>query len=362
MTLRVLALCRYSSLGASSRVRFLQYIPALQKIGIHVTISPLFNDSYLLSLYNSPSRLVSRINTLIPIITAYVKRAFTLIYNRRFDVVWIEKELFPYLPGFAESLLIRSSTPYVVDFDDAVFHNYDLNKSPIIRTLLRNKLKALLSTAHFVTVGNSYLAEQAIRNGARNVVIIPSTVDPSRYPLLDEPSGDDYRIGWIGSPSTSKYLNIIYDPLRNVAKKRKIVFVLIGAPHINISGVRVEQHRWSSETETHIIPSFHVGVMPVWDSPWERGKCGYKIIQYMACSRPVIASPVGPNANIVTPDVGLLANDADTWIEAIITLADNAPLRRRLGQAGRKKIERYFSTHIFTDHIARILSDTAIRG
>lgn len=359
MSLRILILSRYDKLGASSRMRTLQYVPKFEALGAQVTVAPLFDDAYLLSLYQSRSWLLNRVSNWNLIVKLYFKRLRIIASSKKFDVVWVEKELFPYLPGIAESLLAKTGIPYVVDYDDAIFHNYDLSRSGIVRALLGHKLKPLLSAAYAVTAGNDYVADYANRNGAKNVVIIPTVVDIDIYRASPEPIDEVLRIGWIGSPSTAQYLGIIAEPLRRVAQSKKIVFVTVGAPALDFPGVPMEQHAWSLDTEAKLLESIHVGVMPLLDSPWERGKSGYKLIQYMACGRPVIASPVGVNTEIATPDVGFLANDDDSWVTALIKLANQPLLRKQLGQAARSCVEQKFALHVTAPKVARLLEDAA---
>ncbi len=359
MSLRILILSRYENLGASSRLRSLQYVPKFESMGIEVTVAPLLDNAYLTSLYQSKNWTLNRLRNLKSVVNAYFRRLHNIATIKRFDVVWVEKELFPYLPGVAESLLAKSGIPYVVDYDDAIFHNYDLNHSRLIRTLLGEKLKPLLSGAYAVTAGNAYLADYASRNGAKNVLIIPTVVDVDRYRATPEPIDRVLRIGWIGSSSTSQYLSAIADPLRRVAQARNIIFVTIGAPPLIFPGVSFQQHDWSLDTEAKLLESIHVGIMPLRDSPWERGKCGYKLIQYMACGRPVVASPVGVNSEIVSPSVGLLAGDNDAWVDALIKLADQQVLRQRLGQAARARVEQEYSLQVTAPKIARLLEDAA---
>lgn len=351
--MRLLLLSRYGPLGASSRLRMYQFTPALEAAGFEITVSPLFSDHYVESLYATGSR------PRLEIFLGYLRRLKILLQVKQFDVVWVEKELFPYLPGMFEHSLARLKVPYVVDYDDAVFHTYDQHRLPWVRGLLGERLTPLISGAYTVTAGNAYLADYARRHGAACVEIIPTVVDLHRYRALPEPDDSVFRIGWIGSASTVKYLDQLREPLRQLALHGDVCLVTVGAPPLRSFGVALEQHPWSADTEAALLATIHVGVMPLPDTPWERGKCGYKLIQYMACGRPVVASPVGINSEIVDDGVGFLAADHDAWVGALSLLRAQPELRRSQGMAGRKKVESRYSLQAVAPGISRLLEEAA---
>ena len=349
----VLILSRHAPKAASSRLRTFQYVPYLEAIGAKVIIEPFFDEPYLEKLY-----LAGRRN-LVDVITAYIRRIRAIFTSNYVSVVWVEKEVFPFLPACAESLLARFGTPYLVDYDDATFHNYDLHRFGLIRFLLGQKLHPLLRKAVMVTAGNAYLEAYARSHGATHVLRIPTVVDLSRYPIEPEPPDGELRIGWIGTPETSKYLNKVRSPLKKLSSLRKIRFVTIGAPPLSDFGVPLEQHSWSENAEAQLLSSVHVGIMPLPDEPFERGKCGYKLIQYMACGRPIIASPIGVNIDIATPDVGFIAKNDKDWVNALIQISVDRNLRCRLGSAGRTRVERDYSLQSVAPKVCGVLSAIA---
>jgi glycosyltransferase involved in cell wall biosynthesis len=176
------------------------------------------------------------------------------------------------------------------------------------------------------------------------------------------PAGEELRVGWIGSPSTAHYLGLVREPLRRLARERALRLVVIGARDIPSTDVPLEIHEWSAETEGPLLGGVHIGIMPLADGPWERGKCGYKLIQYMACGKPVIASPVGVNDEIVTPEVGLLASSDAQWLAALRQLSTDAALRNRLGFAGRALVERKYSLQVRGPQLAAWLARAAGLG
>ena len=171
-----LVLSRYSRLGASSRVRFYQYIPYLEAHGVKVVVAPLLDERYM-----------ERLNTGLPknwanVALNYFRRLLLGFKLENFDLLWVQSEFFPYFPFIVDRCYSPSEIPYVLDLDDAVFHRYDLHSSLLVRRIFHDKIDKLMHRAALVTAGNDYLAQRALRSGAKRVEILPSVVDPSRYP------------------------------------------------------------------------------------------------------------------------------------------------------------------------------------
>lgn len=356
--MKVLALTKYSRMGASSRLRTLQYIPFLEQQGINITTQSLFDDQYLENLYNGKN------NPKLSIINYYIKRLYTLLKARDFDLIWIEYEILPYLPSFFEQLLNFFGVKYVVDYDDAIFHNYDLSKNFIIRTFLSKKIDSVMKNSSCITVGNSYLMERAKKNNS-SVQWVPTVIDIDRYTLRRKKTSDPIVIGWIGSPSTQKYIVEIKDALIAISKKHPIRLLLVGA-NKNITnylpGIKVEVVPWDESTEVMHIKRMDIGIMPLTDGPWEKGKCGYKLIQYMACSIPVIASPVGVNVDIVNySNSGYLAGSINEWIKFIDALASNSEQRDILGASGRSAVENTYSVQVQATKLSNLFKDITKR-
>jgi len=281
--------------------------------------------------------------------------------KRQFDLLWIEKEALPWLPVSLESLLI-GNIPYALDFDDAIFHNYDRHPSFLVRSVLGHRIDHLMSRAHLVVAGNDYLANRALQAGATRVEYLPTVVDMQRYHPSTENDKGLFTIGWIGSPSTAKYLLPLETALADVCSDSKTQLILVGSGELKLGGTPVIIRPWSEKTEVSDIQEFDVGIMPLDDTPWERGKCGFKLIQYMACGIPVVASPVGVNRQIVDPGVnGFLASSTDEWIHALSDLRDNREKCRNMGDSARKSVEIKYSLQLNSLRLAEILR-SAIKG
>lgn len=346
--MNILALPRYQRLGPSSRVRFYQYYPALRAQGFVIQDAPFFSDAYVRRLYaKQPVRIGE-------VISAYLMRLSTLLRARDVDLLWLEKEFLLWIPAWMETLLARQ--PYVVDYDDAVFHRYDQHSSALVRRVLGRKIDRVMQNATLVVAGNEYLKERALAAGAKRVEILPSVVDADLYaPAPARASG--FTVGWIGSPVTAPYLEQVRPALEMLTNGGQTQVSLIGAGDaIKWENANVHTLPWHEESEIQNIQRFDVGIMPLLDEPFERGKCGYKLIQYMACGLPVIASPVGVNRQIVEHGVtGFLASSPEEWGQALDYLHKNPSARQEMGQAGRKKMEAEYSLQTAAPKLASLL-------
>ncbi|MEO5777865.1 MAG: glycosyltransferase family 4 protein [Flavobacterium sp.] len=336
--MKILYLTKYSRKGASSRLRSYQYFPFLEENDIAITNKPLFDDQYLDSLYSkkklSPLRILSY----------YVKRFFVLFSIFNYDKVVIEKELFPYFFSWFESILKGLGVKYVVDYDDAIFHNYDLSNNKLILFFLKNKINNVMKNSHAVIAGNNYLAQRATVSGAKNIIIIPTVIDIKQYHIKDNYQTNQVVIGWIGSPSTLKYLKPLVPVFEEIIKKYNCKIHIIGAKEDLGISKNVDYFPWSEDKEVLLIRNFDIGIMPLDNTPWELGKCSYKLIQYMGCAIPVVASPVGMNVEVVDEKInGFLATTKEQWLQALITLIENPAIREQFGKKGRQKVEKLYS-------------------
>jgi glycosyltransferase involved in cell wall biosynthesis len=217
--------------------------------------------------------------------------------SRNHDLVWIEYETLPWLPVWIEQFLLPRRVPYVLDYDDAVFHSYDMHRNSWIRKLLGNKHDVLMRGAAIVCVGNEYLAERARQAGAKQVEVIPTVVDLDRYPMLKEnqmvrKENGIPCVGWIGQRTTAAFLLPHINLFERLIEEGIARFSAIGIDDSTL-GLTMEFIPWGEESEVENIMNFDIGVMPLSDSPFQRGKCGYKLIQYLACGLPVVALHVG---------------------------------------------------------------------
>ena len=353
--MQILALTRYDRLGSSSRVRFYQYFSYLKSYGVKILSEPFFSDVYIQDLY------AGRSISLKDVLLAYIRRLIVLTRSSSFDLLWVEKELLPMLPAKFEVLLRAFKIPYVVDYDDAVFHRYEMHSNLLVRTFLRHKIDHVMRHAALVIAGNEYLSDRAIKAGAPWVELLPSVVDVNQYVLKQNSAGPTVEVGWIGSPVTVPNLDLMRDAVNALHREIEFRIVLIGAGNADpFPNVPTTRFPWNEKRELSIGQSFDIGVMPLIDGPFERGKCGYKLVQYMAGGIPVIASPVGVNRQIVEPGInGYLAESTEEWLVALRDLMNNVSKRTKMGQAGRQKAEQMYNLQVTAPKLMNLLFSAA---
>ena len=349
--MRVAAFTKYDREAASTRQRVLQYLPWLERAGTTVEVHPLLGDDYVRSLASgaSPSKAA--------IVEAYARRLRLLLGRQQADLIWVYAELFPWLPAAFERLAFRAGKPVIYDFDDAFFHPYDDHPRRGVRQLLGGKLVPLIEGAAAVCAGNDYLRDYAARFN-ESVTILPTVVDIDDYrPAVHRPDRP-LTIGWIGSPSTWGFVRPLLPLLAELCRAYGVHFSAVGAGSAaeadTFDGLTFTP--WSEAGEIAAVQAMDIGIMPLPDEPWARGKSGYKLVQYMACGLPVVASPVGVNSTIVDEGVtGLLASDSGEWRSALGRLIDDAELRRSMGAKGRARAVEAYSLQAHAPRLVDIM-------
>ncbi len=351
--INVLGLALYGPLAASTRYRFSQFVPGLAEHGIDLQIRSLLGDEYLRRRFGGGAMPWGAM------LQAGWARLGDL-KNRRDDVAMLHCELFPLMPGWLERPLL-GERPYLYDFDDAFYMKYRAGRLGRLRPLLGGKFDRVIKEAAGITAGNRTLVEYA---GALNpaTTFLPTVVDTERYYPAPRQRSSTFTVGWIGSPSTAPYLAELVEPLRQLGKEGAVRFVVIGGLAPVIPGVEVNQVDWGEATEVGLINSFDVGVMPLPDDDWARGKCAFKLIQYMACGIPVIGSPVGANVDVVDPNCGFLAGTDAEWLYALRQLRDNPGLASDMGQASRERVVQQYSLDRYLPVLAQAIQRSANRS
>lgn len=351
-SLRIAKLTRYDGLSASTRQRFDQYDTFLAEVGCSTVSLPLIRHGKTSSAG-------------LGILRDYTNRIGTLLHARAYDLLWIHGEVLPFVPGWLEAGLVPRGVPVVVDFDDAMFHNYDDRLRRSAHWLLRDKLAPLLRRADAVFCGNQYIRDY-VEQFSTHCHYVPTVLDTDVYKPSAAvcPVNRPLSIGWLGSPSTwDGYLVPMLPLLLEEAARAGAILHAVGASESATANAFLQIDPWSPQTELDQLQSIDVGVMPLDDTRWARGKCGYKLIQYMACGSPVIASPVGVNRDLVDVGVnGFLAADDDEWRTVLRVLLSDRNLRDRMGAAGRAKIEAEYSIRTWGPRVASLLRDIAERG
>lgn len=312
---RVLFLA-YGLSEASCRFRILQYLPHLREIGVHADVGDL----------HAPAR----------------RRRQLLRSAAAYDSVCIHRA---FLNPFEYRWLRRCAPHYVFDFDDAIMFR-DSSHRRFTSRRRRRCFRRMVRGARRVIAGNTYLADWAARY-THHVATIPTSIDLSAYPQANPARDGALTIGWIGTHTNLIYLRAIAPALARVASRHRDVRLKIVADEfVDVPGIPVVKKRWSIADEVEDLCSFHVGIMPLLDDPWTRGKCAVKVLQYFAAGAPVVCSPVGASCEIVEDGRnGYFARTADEWVERLNELLADEDKRRRFGAAGRNTAAARYSTH-----------------
>jgi glycosyltransferase involved in cell wall biosynthesis len=250
--------------------------------------------------------------------------------------------------------LRRRNRRLVFDLDDAVMFRATGRRRQ--RSFLRAwRLSRMLRRSFLFLAGNSYLASWAPRR--LPVVLRPTPVEPGRFRPRSEWPERANVVGWIGTAATLPYLRGLLPALRELARRRSdLVLRVVGPEPEGLEGPSVEHVPWTEEGEAGALASLDVGVLPLPDDPWTRGKCAFKALQYMAAGLPVVASPVGMNGEVVADGAtGFLATEPGEWVERLDALLDDAGSRETMGRAGRARVEERWSHETLTPPLARTL-------
>lgn len=358
--IRVLALSPIPEEGAGCRFRVSQYVPHLEANGFEVTIRPFYTREFFRLVYKRGHFLKKSAS----FIALLARRIGVLRELSNFDVVLLYREAVPAGPPWIEQWIARRGLPIVFDFDDAIFLS---NVSEANRRLAflkdTSRPAKIIGFSSHVTVGNSFLADY-VRQFTPAVTVLPTAVDTTRFvprPDRDPVPASGPVVGWIGSPTTYHYLEQLGGVLKDAASRHAFTLKVSGAGKpVHFDGVQVQDVTWSLDREVELFNTCDIGVYPLEDTDWARGKCGFKAIQFMACGVPVVAEGVGVNREIIRDgENGFLATTPAEWREKLDRLLTDPDLRARFARAGRQTIEERYSLRVTAPQLARILRDAA---
>jgi glycosyltransferase involved in cell wall biosynthesis len=358
--LKVLALASYPIEAAATRYRLAQFVSPLAERGITLEVHPFIDSRMFASLYRREALPLTAIN-----LVGAMGRRFTDVWRaRNADVLLVQREAMLFGPPLIEWLAMRlGSCPMVLDLDDATYLPY---VSPVYGRLASalkwfSKTDDLIRWAKVVTCGNRTIANYVESKGRRTAVI-PTVVDTERFrPASRQREHRDAPVlGWIGTHSTYPYLESIFPVLQRLARDHRFRLKVVGSgrDEVNLPGVEVENLKWNLAREIEDFQSFDVGLYPVIESEWAAGKSGFKAIQYMAVGIPYVVTPVGSCAEIGEAGAThLTATTPDEWHAALERLLTDAPLRERMGEAGRRYTLQHYTVPIQSDKLARVLRE-----
>jgi SAM-dependent methyltransferase/glycosyltransferase involved in cell wall biosynthesis len=357
--LRVVALASYPDEAACTRFRIAQFIELLGKRGADVTLLPFLTTPAFRRLYDPRQWL----RTMVALAAGTLRRFTQLAAVYRADVIFVQREAMllgpPVLEWFAARVARR---PIVLDLDDATY----LNQSSVYGRLTRflkapRKTDRLIDWASVVICGNDWIADHVRSRGKAVAVVMPTVVNTESFVPVDKDASRVPVIGWVGSHSTTEYLQAIVPVLARLRREFEFRVRVVGAANpISIPGVEVESLPWQRDREIHDFQTLDIGLYPLPDDMWAKSKSGLKAIEYLAVGVPFVASPVGVVASAgLAGTTHFLASTDQEWYEALAVLLRDPEQRRRMGAAGRAYAVRHYSVDQVSDVLDRILRNAA---
>lgn len=359
----ILFICPYPTGQApSQRFRFEQYFEILHQNKFAFDIRPFITSQTWEVLYRR-GHVIQKVAGLS---YGYLKRFFLLPAILKYEFIFIHREAAPFGPPLFEWIVAKMFRKKIIyDFDDAIWLTDKSRESVLERTLrFRNKVASICKWSYKVSCGNSYLVDYA-KQFNKNVFFNPTTIDTINYhnPQLFEKTKlktqlglSGIVVGWTGSNSTLKYLENLQSVLQRFENTdTKIYFLVIAdrPPTLNFNNLIYK--KWTAATEISDLLLADIGIMPLPDDEWTKGKCGFKILQYMALSIPSVASAVGVNSQIVQQGInGYLCSTEDDWVTQLTTLINDATLRQRIGEKGRNTVIQHYSTASNSENFLRL--------
>jgi glycosyltransferase involved in cell wall biosynthesis len=325
---------RYGSYAASSRLRIFSLFNNLSVINYSKQVNILFNGNRF-----AVTGLTQRISFLFSFIISCINRLYLISTIKKNDIVFIQYELIPFFPSWLEMRAKKTGAKLILDFDDAFHLSYQHSSLGF----LQKKYDTLISKADLIITGSPSLTKYMLQHN-QNVIEIPTTV-PSLYDVYtDLNPKQTFSIGWIGSATTSKYLDqiapVLMDFLHKYQDAELILIGYSGNTFQNSSNIQVIT--WSESNEKNFLPKIDVGVMPLEDDEWSNGKCGFKLIQYMAAGKPTISTPLHANKKIDDAIGNLFASSSIEWLSALEYFYKHKEIAKAIGAKNRIRAEEQY--------------------
>ena len=342
---RILFLVPYpESQAPSQRFRFEQYFSHLIENEIRFDIHP-FLDAHTWSILYKPGRSLRKISG---ILRGFARRIGLLFSLAQYDFVFIHRETAPLGPPFFEWVIAKIFRKKILyDFDDAIWlANTSEVNSLAAKVKWHGKVASICKWSYKVSCGNAYLCEYANRFN-KNVILNPTTIDTVNLhsPILfGKKENPKTIVGWTGTHSTLQYLKDIVPVLARLQKELDFEIQVISNQEPGLGLNNLIFVPWNKKTEIEDLSKFDIGIMPLTDDKWSKGKCGFKALQYMSLEIPAVISPVGVNTRIVENGVnGFLCTTPEDWYQSLKTLIENIELRKKIGKNGRQKVINEYS-------------------
>ncbi len=329
----------------AQRFRFEQYLPFLKELGYDYDFSWLISEQDD-KIFYTPGNLF---NKSVIFLKSAIKRIKDVLRSDHYDIIFVQREAFMTGSSFFEKKFAKSRARLVFDFDDAIW-NHDVSDANKSFGWLKDPSKTvrIISFSDLVIAGNEYLADYA-RAFNENVIIIPTTIDTDTYKPLPRPEyNNTITIGWSGSITTIRHFELAVPFLTRLKEiyGDKISIKVIGDGNYRNSSLGITGLPWRKEDELQQLCSFDIGIMPIPDDVWSKGKCGLKGLQYMALEIATVMSPVGVNRDIIRDgENGFLASGVEEWVDKVSQLINDKQLRLKLGSEARKTVESSYSVN-----------------
>jgi glycosyltransferase involved in cell wall biosynthesis len=337
----------------SQRYRLEQWLPFLNAQGITIRFFP-FADQNMVNVLYKPGRLLAKG---VSLGRSFLRSASQLGSIRQYDVVLIHRAISIAGPALLEWLTSLLRRPIIYDFDDAIYRLHTSHANRWFGWLkFPGKTATICRLSSHITVGNAFLADFA-RQFNSKVTIIPSSVDTDRYrPMHHIDPGRPVVVGWTGSSTSQTHLELFAPVLKQLLERRPVEIRVISDRKPVLPGVPLTWREWSPQSEAEEVGQFDIGIMPMPDDVWSRGKCAFKALQYMAMGVPPVCSPIGTNTEVITHgENGLLAATTEEWLTQLEMLIDKPDFRRRLGVSARKTVEQRYSMRYSADLFAGVM-------
>lgn len=327
----------------SQRFRVEQFLPYLTEAGIDYSVKPFIDETTWRVLYEKSSFFLK----VFGIVKGYFKRWITVLFQAPFySYIFIHREATPLGPPILEWIIAKVFRKKVIyDFDDAIWIPNTTSENKLIGWMKAFwKVKFVCKWSYKTVCGNTYLCDYAKRF-SKNVIYIPTTVDmEKRYFATKTHDDSKVIVGWTGSHSTIKYLDLLKPVFEKFSNNENIQYLFISDKQPELPGLKFQFRKWNKNTEVEDLLELDIGIMPLQKDKWSEGKCGFKLIQYFALGIPAIASPVGVNKKIIENGInGFLCESDEQWVSAIENLIKDIELRKQMGAAGKIKIEKEYS-------------------
>lgn len=349
--MKVLFLTTGTEVMASSRVRVYQYLPYLEKAGIHYLVIPTSSIPVRRTKFGILRSFERKFNS-------GIKYSKLILFSIICDVVFIQKVL---PPIWLQNLIKLLNKNIVFDFDDALYASHQTSISTNLN-IIRKRLINIIRISKYLVILKNEDIKKFTSQFNKNILTITGPMDCQRYFPRGKKKGKDIVIGWIGHPLNTPYLKPLFNVFRKISKKYpNVIIELIGTFNLVVEDVNIKFKKWSLDTEVRDLQNFDIGIMPLSDDEWSRGKGGYKLLQYMAVGIPCVASPIGINSQLIKEGInGYFANSDDQWYEKLEILIEDEKLRKLIGRNGRGIVEEQYSLKMSAPKLIKLIKKCRI--